>query len=101
MSEAVRQCADALMLSGESAMGPYGQKAISVLSATSTRMELWSREVNQQRFLPQLGNKLPDQIAEQICNCAGRMGTFSFFSAENVDLFTYKLVDNIKQLTKT
>ncbi|KVH93342.1 Pyruvate kinase [Cynara cardunculus var. scolymus] len=69
VSEAVRQCADALMLSGESAMGSYGLKAISVLRMASTRMELWSREVNQvQKFLPPLGVSLPDRIAEQICN---------------------------------
>ncbi|KAI3815302.1 hypothetical protein L1987_14965 [Smallanthus sonchifolius] len=73
VSEAVRQCADALMLSGESAMGSYGQKAISVLRMTSTRMELWGREENQQCFLPQIGESLPDQIAEQICSCAGQM----------------------------
>ncbi|GJY40507.1 hypothetical protein Tco_0427777 [Tanacetum coccineum] len=30
VSEAVRQCADALMLSGESAMRSYGQKVTSV-----------------------------------------------------------------------
>ncbi|KAI3712314.1 hypothetical protein L1987_70865 [Smallanthus sonchifolius] len=73
VSEAVRQRADALMLSGESAMGLYGQKAISVLRMTSTRMELWGREENQQCFLPQIGESLLDQIAEQICSCAGQM----------------------------
>lgn len=74
VSEAVRQCADALMLSGESAMGPYGLKAISVLRMASTRMEISSREVNQaQRFLPPLGVSLPDRVAEQICNSAGQM----------------------------
>ncbi|KAJ9538058.1 hypothetical protein OSB04_030791 [Centaurea solstitialis] len=74
VSEAVRQSADALMLSGESAMGSFGLKAISVLRIASTRMELWSREVNRvQKFLPPLGVSLPDRIAEQICNCAGQM----------------------------
>ncbi|KAL8242462.1 hypothetical protein R6Q59_012764 [Mikania micrantha] len=73
VSEAVRQCADALMLSGESAMGSYGQKAVSVLRMTSARMEQWGREMNQQRILPQIGESLPDQIAEQICNCASEM----------------------------
>ncbi|XP_024974967.1 pyruvate kinase isozyme A, chloroplastic-like, partial [Cynara cardunculus var. scolymus] len=74
VSEAVRQCSDALMLSGESAMGSYGLKAISVLRMASTRMELWSHEVNRvQKFLPPLGVSLLDQIAEQICNCAGQM----------------------------
>ncbi|KAM0011951.1 putative pyruvate kinase [Helianthus debilis subsp. tardiflorus] len=73
VSEAVRQRADALMLSGESAMGSYGQKAISVLRMTSARMELWGREENQQSFLPQIGESLPDQVAEQICSCACQM----------------------------
>ncbi|KAJ0815327.1 putative pyruvate kinase [Helianthus annuus] len=51
VSEAVRQRADALMLSGESAMGSYSQKAISVLRMTSARMDLWGREENKQSFL--------------------------------------------------
>ncbi|XP_031276159.1 pyruvate kinase isozyme A, chloroplastic-like [Pistacia vera] len=75
VSEAVRQYADALMLSGESAIGPYGQKAISVLQMTSSRMELWSREENRQSALNQrqLGVSLPDRITEQICSCAVEM----------------------------
>ncbi|KAL3621062.1 hypothetical protein CASFOL_035974 [Castilleja foliolosa] len=75
VSEAVRQYADALMLSGESAIGPFGQKALFVLNTTSSRMELWSREENRQDVLSQrnLGSSLPDQIAEQICNSAARM----------------------------
>lgn len=80
VSEAVRQYADALMLSGESAIGPFGQKALSVLRMTSSRMELWSREENRHWLLhqSQLGAILADQIAEQICNCAVEMGTCSF-----------------------
>ncbi|KAI3770044.1 hypothetical protein L6452_01164 [Arctium lappa] len=75
VSEAVRQYADALMLSGESAIGSFGEKALSVLCMASSRMELWSREENQRPSVPEhkLGVSLPDQIAEQICNCAGRM----------------------------
>ncbi|KAK4476963.1 hypothetical protein RD792_016133 [Penstemon davidsonii] len=75
VSEAVRQYADALMLSGESAIGPFGQKALSVLRMTSSRMELWSREENRQNILFQknLGASLPDQIAEEICNSAAGM----------------------------
>ncbi|KAL3350418.1 hypothetical protein AABB24_023073 [Solanum stoloniferum] len=75
VSEAVRQYADALMLSGESAIGPYGMKALSVLRTTSTRMEQSCREENRQTLLHQrkLGASLPDQIAEQICNCAVEM----------------------------
>ncbi|XP_019711274.1 pyruvate kinase isozyme A, chloroplastic [Elaeis guineensis] len=75
VSEAVRQQADALMLSGESAVGSYAEKALSVLCMASGRMELWSREENRQNllFLPQLAETLPDRIAEQICNCAVEM----------------------------
>ncbi|XP_059313877.1 pyruvate kinase isozyme A, chloroplastic-like [Lycium ferocissimum] len=75
ISEAVRQYADALMLSGESAIGSYGMKALSVLRTTSTRMEQSCREENRQTLLHQcaLGVSLPDQIAEQICNCAVEM----------------------------
>ncbi|CAI9294504.1 unnamed protein product [Lactuca saligna] len=75
VSEAVRQYADALMLSGESAIGCFGEKAVCVLRMASTRMELWSREENQQPSFPQreLGVSLSDQIAEQICNSASRM----------------------------
>ncbi|MED6217740.1 hypothetical protein PIB30_020539 [Stylosanthes scabra] len=75
VSEAVRQYADALMLSGESAIGSYGQKALSVLEMTSTRIESWAREENRQSLLSQyqLGVSLPDRTAEQICNCAVEM----------------------------
>ncbi|XWS63029.1 hypothetical protein CRYUN_Cryun06bG0061600 [Craigia yunnanensis] len=75
VSEAVRQYADVLMLSGESAIGPYGQKALSVLQMASSRMELWSREENRRGILHQrqLGVSLPDHICEQICNCAVEM----------------------------
>lgn len=75
VSEAVRQYADALMLSGESAIGSYGMKALSVLRTTSTRMEQSCREESRQTLLHQrkLGASLPDQIAEQICNCAVEM----------------------------
>ncbi|CAK9322183.1 unnamed protein product [Citrullus colocynthis] len=75
VSEAVRQYADALMLSGESAIGSYGQKALSVLQMASSRMELWSREENRKNFLPQhqLGVSLHDRIAEEICNSAAEL----------------------------
>ncbi|KAG8368516.1 hypothetical protein BUALT_Bualt15G0053800 [Buddleja alternifolia] len=75
VSEAVRQYADALMLSGESAIGPFGHKALSVLRMASGRMELWSREENRENVMLQhnLGASSADQIAEQICNCAAGM----------------------------
>ena len=43
ISDVVRQRADALMLSGESAAGAYPDKAIGVLRAVSTRIEEWCR----------------------------------------------------------
>lgn len=86
VSEAVRQYADALMLSGESAIGLYGQKALSVLRMVSSRMELWSREENRQTNLRthQLGESLQECIAEEICNSAAEMGNFIFsLSSQN------------------
>ncbi|CAA6662766.1 unnamed protein product [Spirodela intermedia] len=44
VSEAVRQRADALMLSGESAMGQHPEKALSILRNVSLRIEKWWRE---------------------------------------------------------
>ncbi|KAM0907979.1 hypothetical protein ACQ4PT_015758 [Festuca glaucescens] len=75
VSEAVRQYADAIMLSAESAVGAFPEKALSVLRAASERMESWSREENMQRFLPQhqLAIALPDRISEQICSSAVEM----------------------------
>lgn len=74
VSEAVRQYADALMLSGESAIGLFGQKALSVLRMTSSRMELWNRVENGHTLLQrQVGVSLPDRIAEEICNSAVEM----------------------------
>lgn len=69
VSEAVMQYADALMLSGESAVGPFADKALSVLYMVSARMELSSRQENRQSFLPncQLAGSLPDLVSEQIC----------------------------------
>ncbi|XP_058081193.1 pyruvate kinase isozyme A, chloroplastic-like [Magnolia sinica] len=75
VSEAVRQYADALMLSGESAIGSYAEKALSVLRMASGRMELWSREENRQSLLSQrqLAVSLSERIAEQICDSAVEM----------------------------
>ena len=43
ISDVVRQRADALMLSGESAAGAYPEKAVAVLRAVSGRIEEWCR----------------------------------------------------------
>lgn len=91
VSEAVRQYADALMLSGESAIGSYGQKALSVLHTTSTRMESWSRQENTLSFVNkyQLKLSLLDKIAEQICNCGAEMGNLKFL---NVHIFCWIMI---------
>ncbi|XP_010266777.1 PREDICTED: pyruvate kinase isozyme A, chloroplastic-like [Nelumbo nucifera] len=75
VSEAVRQYVDALMLSGESAVGSYGEKALSVLQMASSRMELRSLEENRHSLISEypLGVSLPDRVAEQICNRAVEM----------------------------
>ena len=46
ISDVVRQRADALMLSGESAAGAYPDKAVAVLRAVSGRIEEWCRSVS-------------------------------------------------------
>ncbi len=44
VADVVRQRADALMLSGESAMGRYPQKALGVLRSVSASVEEWVRQ---------------------------------------------------------
>ncbi len=46
IADVVRQRADALMLSGESAIGAYPEKALGVLRQVSTRIEEWCRCVH-------------------------------------------------------
>eukprot|EP01018_Ginkgo_biloba_P009532 Gb_26241 [translate_table: standard] len=75
VSEAVRQHADALMLSGESAIGLYSEKALSMLRTASLRMEQWCREESNNAFisLPELDTSMSNRISEQICNSAVEM----------------------------
>ncbi|KAM7250513.1 hypothetical protein ACFE04_022396 [Oxalis oulophora] len=75
VSEAIRQYADALMLSGESAIGSYSHKALAVLRMASSRMEMSLREEDLQTDLKecQLAVSLPDRIAEEICNHSAEM----------------------------
>lgn len=78
VSEAVRQRADALMLSGESAMGQYPEKALAVLRSVSLRIEKWWREEKHYEAmeLPHVGSSFSDSISEEICNSAAKMGVF-------------------------
>lgn len=89
VSEAVRQRADALMLSGESAMGRYPEKALSVLRSVSLRIERWWREEKRQEALELQGvsSSFSDKISEEICNSAAKMGKpGTFFSLSTVIL---------------
>ncbi|KAL5195789.1 Pyruvate kinase isozyme A, chloroplastic [Glycine soja] len=75
VSEAVRQRADALMLSGESAMGQYPDKALTVLRSVSLRIERWWREEKRYEamLLPSVGSYFSEKISEEICNSAAKM----------------------------
>uniref|UniRef100_A0A7N0UBW8 Pyruvate kinase n=1 Tax=Kalanchoe fedtschenkoi TaxID=63787 RepID=A0A7N0UBW8_KALFE len=75
VSEAVRQRSDALMLSGESAMGQYPDKALAVLRSVSVRIERWWREEKQHEdmVLPGIASSFSDSISEEICNSAAKM----------------------------
>ncbi|KAM1439259.1 hypothetical protein ACFX13_012839 [Malus domestica] len=79
VSEAVRQRADALMLSGESAMGQFPEKSLAVLRSVSLRIERWWREEKRHEAmeLPAIGSSFSDSISEQICICAAKMGKYS------------------------
>lgn len=78
VSEAVRQRADALMLSGESAMGQFPMKALAVLRSVSVRIEKWWREEKRHdpMELPELGSSYSDNVSEEICNSAAKMGKY-------------------------
>ena len=80
VSEAVRQRSDALMLSGESAMGLFPEKALAVLRSVSVRIEKWWREEKRHEAmeLPDIASSLSDSISEEICNSAAKMGNYSF-----------------------
>uniref|UniRef100_A0A0C9RLW2 Pyruvate kinase n=1 Tax=Wollemia nobilis TaxID=56998 RepID=A0A0C9RLW2_9CONI len=75
VSEAVKQRADALMLSGESAMGQYPEKALAVLRTASVRIERWWREEKKYELmnLPDIASSVTDSISEEICNSAAKL----------------------------
>ncbi|ESQ47561.1 hypothetical protein EUTSA_v10020340mg [Eutrema salsugineum] len=77
VSEAVRQRSDALMLSGESAMGQFPDKALAVLRSVSLRIERWWREEKRYEAtrtpLQAIGSTFSDKISEEICNSAAKM----------------------------
>ncbi|KAJ6800347.1 putative pyruvate kinase isozyme A, chloroplastic [Iris pallida] len=75
VSEAVRQRSDALMLSGESAMGQFPEKALTVLRTVSLRIERWWREEKHHEAmeLPDVASSFSAKISEEICNSAAKM----------------------------
>ncbi|KAE9622016.1 hypothetical protein Lal_00032697 [Lupinus albus] len=75
VSEAVRQRADALMLSGESAMGQFPEKALTVLRSVSLRIERWWREQKRYETIahPSIGTSHSENISEEICNSAAKL----------------------------
>ncbi|KAK4357098.1 hypothetical protein RND71_022708 [Anisodus tanguticus] len=75
VSEAVRQRGDALMLSGESAMGQFPEKALTVLRNVSLRIERRWREQKRHEIieLPSITSSFSDSISEEICNSAAKM----------------------------
>lgn len=76
VSEAVRQRADALMLSGESAMGQHPEKALSVLRSVSLRIEKWWREEKKRDAveLPAVASSFSGGVSEELCSSAAKMG---------------------------
>ncbi|CAI0465685.1 unnamed protein product [Linum tenue] len=80
VSEAVRQRSDALMLSGESAMGQFPDKALTVLRSVSVRIEKWWRDGKHHEAmeLPAVGSSFSDRISEEICTSAAKMGKSPF-----------------------
>lgn len=76
VSEAVAQRADALMLSGESAMGTYPDKALAVLRSVSLRIERrWREEKHHDTMeLPVIASSVSVDISEEICIAAAKMG---------------------------
>lgn len=74
IADAVRQRADALMLSGESAIGSYPERALDVLRTVASRMEEWVREERHgQIVLPQISDTADGRVSEELCAAAANM----------------------------
>ena len=84
VSDVVRQRADALMLSGESAVGAYAVKAVEVLRAVATHSEEWvRRERHGALVLPRLTDAPDGRASEELCaaaaQLAGNLGARAIF----------------------
>lgn len=76
VADAVRQRADALMLSGESAVGAHGPKALGVLRGVARRMEARvaaDKGVLGAPALPQIGATPDGRVSEELCASAALM----------------------------
>lgn len=85
ITEVIKQQADALMFSGESAMGQYPFKALPVLRSISLRIEKWWREENCHgpRKLPVATFTSPNIVTNELCTAAASMGKFLCISSIN------------------
>lgn len=104
VSNAVRQSADALMLSGESAMGLHPQKALEVLRTVSLRMEHWAREEGHSEpgALPEISTTETGRTSEQICNSAAQIGTprcTNFSIMHKCKLYSIRTLPSFSRLT--
>lgn len=99
VSEAVKQQADGLMLSGESAMGQYPEKALSVLRSVSLRIERWWREEkhNDNMELPDIPSTSFERVSEEICHAATKMGKQSAAFCYSILIENFKLYYSSKQ----
>lgn len=88
VSEAVGQQADALMLSGESAMGNYPDKALAVLRNVSLRIERHLKEGKHHDTmkLPVITSPLTGDVSEEISDAAANMA--NNLEADFVFVFT-------------
>ena len=74
VSDVVRQRADALMLSGESAAGAHPVKAVDVLRAVATHSEEWVRtERHGALVLPALTTAADGRASEELCASATQL----------------------------
>ncbi|KAK9806482.1 hypothetical protein WJX73_001862 [Symbiochloris irregularis] len=74
IADVVRQRADALMLSGESAAGGFPDKCINVLRVVSMQVEEWCRQDKHgQILLPQIAKAPDGRVSEVLCNSAATM----------------------------
>ena len=94
----VQQQVDALMLSGESAMGRFPVKSLGVLRTVSLRMEEKCRteKTHESVNLQQLAVSLSDKISEEICNAAAVMGELPYLQFNSVSTHFVLLLLNLQ-----